>query len=115
MIYYEHAPYGKNIDVLYYVDDWVYWYTSEALGKWFVDTLGKNSYMNLFGYSHWFMPIIISQMKYHSISVDQDIYDTSVVDKYLGNATIKAGTKVFKTTFPSDIIFTQTDVSNSDE
>ena len=26
---------------LYYVDDCVYWYTSEALGKLFVDTLGE--------------------------------------------------------------------------
>ena len=29
-----------------YVDDYVYWYTSGALGKWFVDTLGKISRAN---------------------------------------------------------------------
>ena len=32
-IYYKYAPYGKNIVVLSYADDYVYWYTSEALGK----------------------------------------------------------------------------------
>ena len=37
-IYYKYAPDGKNV-VLYYVDDCVYWYTSKALGKWFVDIL----------------------------------------------------------------------------
>ena len=36
-IYYKYAPYGTKIDVLYYVYDCVYWYTSEAIGKWFLD------------------------------------------------------------------------------
>ena len=89
-IYYNYAPYGTKIVVLYYVDDCVYWYTSEALGKWFVDTLGKISHLDLFGYAHWFMSTTISQMKYHYISVDQDIYATSIVAKYLDTVTIKA-------------------------
>ena len=32
-IHYKYTPYGTNIIVLYYVDDCVYWYTSESLGK----------------------------------------------------------------------------------
>ena len=45
-IYYKYAPdVSKNI-VLSYVDDYVYWYTSEALGKWFVDTLGRRFHVN---------------------------------------------------------------------
>ena len=32
-IYYNYEPYGTKIVVLYYVDDCVYWYTSNALGK----------------------------------------------------------------------------------
>ena len=40
-IYFKYAPYGSNLVVLSYVDDFVYWYISEELGKWFVDTLGK--------------------------------------------------------------------------
>ena len=57
-IYYKYAPYGSRIVVLYYVDDLVYWYTNEAPGKWFVDTLGKIFHVNFFGYSHWFMKMI---------------------------------------------------------
>ena len=34
-IYYKYAPDGSKIVVLYYVDDCVYWYTNEDLGKWF--------------------------------------------------------------------------------
>ena len=45
-IYYKYAPYGTNVVVLSYVDDCVYWYTSEALGKWFVDALGNRLYVN---------------------------------------------------------------------
>ena len=40
-IYYKYAPYGKKIVFKSFVDDCVYWYNYEAVGKWFVDTLGK--------------------------------------------------------------------------
>ena len=39
-IYYKYAPDGSKIVVLSYVDDCVYWYTYEALGKWYLDSLG---------------------------------------------------------------------------
>ena len=32
-IYYNYAPDGSKIVVLFYVDDCVYWYTDEDLGK----------------------------------------------------------------------------------
>ena len=114
-IYYKYAPYGSKIVVLSYVDDCVYWYTNEDLGKWFVDTLGKIFHVNFLVYAHWFMSIIISQMKDHSIYVDQARYDTSIVAKYLDTATVKVSTKFYKTTFPADMVFTKEDVSTSDE
>ena len=78
-IYYKYAPDGSKIVVLSYVDECVYYYTYEALEKWFVDTLRKRLYVNLLEYVHWFTSIRISQMKDHSISVDQARYDTSIV------------------------------------
>ena len=42
-IYYKYAPDGSKIVILSYVDDCVYWYTYETLGKWFVDNLRKKS------------------------------------------------------------------------
>ena len=59
-IYYKYAPDGSKIVVLSYVDDCVYWYTNEDIGKWFVDSLGEGFHVNFLGYSHWFMSIIIS-------------------------------------------------------
>ena len=114
-IYYKYAPDGSKIVVLSYVDEFVYWYTYEALGKWFVDNLGKIFHVKFLGYAHWFMSIRISQMKDHSISVDQAIYATSVVAKYLDTATVKASTKFYNTTFPYYLIFTKEDVYTSDE
>ena len=61
------------------------------------------------------MSIRISQLKDHSISVDQAICATSVVAKYLDTATAKVRTKFYKTTLPADMIFTKEDVSTSDE
>ena len=39
-VYYKYAPDGSKLFVLYYVDECVNWYTSEELGKWFVDIHG---------------------------------------------------------------------------
>ena len=61
------------------------------------------------------MSIIISQLKHHSISVDQARYATSVVAKYLDTATVKISTKFYNTTLPADMIFTKEDVSTSNE
>ena len=80
-IYYKYAPDGSKLVVLSYVDDCFYWYTNKDLGKWFVDTLGKRFHVNFLRYAHWFISIRISQMKYHSISVDQARYDTFIVAK----------------------------------
>ena len=79
-IYYKYAPDESKI-ILSYVDDCVYWYINEDIGKWFVDTLGKRFHVKFLGYAHWFISIIISQFKDHSISVDQARYTTSIVAK----------------------------------
>ena len=106
-IYYKYAPDGSKIVVPYYVDDCVYWYKNEDLGKWFVEALEKRFHVNLLGFAHWFMSIRISQLKDHSISVDQARYATSIVAKYLDTATVKVSNKFYKTTLPSDMIFTK--------
>ena len=92
-IYYNYAPDGSKIVVLSYVDDCVYWYTNGDIGKWFIDTLGKILHVNFLVYAHWFMSIRISQLKDHSISVDQARYSTSIVAKYLDTATITVSKK----------------------
>ena len=71
--------------------------------------------MNFLGYAHWFMSIIISQIRDHSISVDQARYATSIVAEYLDTATVKEGKKFYNNTLPSDMIFTKYDKSTSDE
>ena len=106
-ICYKYAPDGSKIVVLYYVYYFIYWYTNEDLGKWFVDTLGKRFHVNFLGYAHCFMSIRISQLKDHSISVDQTRYATYIVAKYLDTATVKVSKKFYKTTLPADMIFTK--------
>ena len=71
--------------------------------------------MNFLGYAHWFTSIRISQLKDHSISVEQARYATSIVAKYLDTTTVKVSNKVYKTTLTADMIFTKEDVSTSDE
>ena len=71
--------------------------------------------MNFLGFAHWFRSIRISQLKDHSISVDQARYTTSIVDKYLDTSIVKVSNKFYKTTLASVMIFTKEDVSTSDE
>ena len=71
--------------------------------------------MNFLIFSHWFMSIRISQLRDHSISVDQDRYATSIVVKYLDTATVKVSNKFYKTTLTADMIFTKEYVPTSDE
>ena len=92
-IYYKYAPDGSKNFVLSYVDYCFYWYINEDPGKWFVDTLVKIFHVDFLEYAHWFMSIRISQLKDHSIYVDQDRYATSVVAKYLDTAIVKVSTK----------------------
>ena len=61
------------------------------------------------------MSIRISQLKDHSISVDQARYTASIVAKYLDTATVKVRKTFYKTKLPADYIFIKEDVSTSDE
>ena len=103
-IYYKYASDGTKTAILSYFDDCIYWYTYEALGKWFVDSLGKIFCVNLLGYAYWFMSNIISHMKDHYISVYQARYATSIVTKYLDTSTGNKNTKFYKTNFTPDIL-----------
>ena len=49
--YYKYAPYGSKIVVLSYVDDCVYWYINEDLGKKLL-TLWEKDYMWTSGDMH---------------------------------------------------------------
>ena len=78
-IYYKYATYVSKLVMLSYVDDYVYWYNSKELGKWFLDTIGKRFNMTFLGYLHWFISIRISQIKDQYTSVDQARYAKSFV------------------------------------
>ena len=80
-IYYKYALDGTKTVVLSYFDDCFYWYTSEALVKWFVYALGNIPHVKFLVYANWFTSIIIYQIKDHSIYVDQARYATSIVEK----------------------------------
>ena len=54
-------------------------------------------------------------MKDHYISVYQDRYATSILEKYLDTATINKSTEFYYINFPYDKIFTKDDASTSDE
>ena len=54
-------------------------------------------------------------MKDHYIFIVQARYATYIVAKYLDTATVMTIAKSYKTIFPSGIIFTKSDSSNTDK
>ena len=54
-VYYKYGPDSSKLFVLSYVDDGVYWYIYEKLGKWFLDKLGKICHLKFLVYAHLFM------------------------------------------------------------
>ena len=52
-INYKYAPDGSKLVVLYYVEEWVYWYIYDEIVKWFVDKLGNRFHVRLLGYAHF--------------------------------------------------------------
>ena len=54
-IYYKYALDEKKMLLLSYVDDCLYWYTSEVLGNWFLYALGKRFHVKFLRYAHWFI------------------------------------------------------------
>ena len=113
-VHYKYTPDETNIIVLSYVDNCVYWYTFEALGKWFLDTLIKRFHVKFLGFSHRFMLITISLIKDSSISVNKDRYTTSILTNYLNTDIVKTNTKLYKTASPFKMVFTNDYVSTSD-
>ena len=87
----QYVPDGSNLVVLSYVEDLVYWNTSEEIGHWFVDTLDKISHVNLTGYANFCIYIRTSQLKDNYISVNQDRYVNSRVPK-----TVRHGTSLHR-------------------
>ena len=53
--------------------------------------------------------------KPRKIIVECTSYATSIVDKYMDTAAVKTSKRFYKTTVPSDMIFTKDNVSTSDE
>ena len=47
--------------------------------------------------------------------MEQAIYDTSIVAKYLDTVKVKVSNKFYKITLTAEMIFTKEDVSTSDE
>ena len=113
-IYYKYAPDGSKIVVLSYVDDCVYWYTNEDLGKK-IDTLGKQNPCEIFRICTlvYVNKNFSTERPFHLCGPSQICY--LIVAKYLDTATVKVSTKFYKTTLPAEMIFTKEDVSNRDE
>ena len=93
------------------MDDCIYYYTSENLGRWFVDALGKRFNVTFLGHAHWLIIIRITQNVDVSVSADQSRYFLAIVNKYLSHAMVRAIDKHHNRFLPCDMIFKKGDAS----
>ena len=80
-----------------------------------MDTLGNILPVKFLGYVQWFIFIRISQLRDHSVSVNQARYAICVFGNDLETAAIKKNSMIHDTTLPHDIIFTKEYTSASDK
>ena len=57
--YYKYASDGSKLVMISYVYNYLYWYTSDELSDWFVDTLWKRLHINFLESSYYCISIVI--------------------------------------------------------
>jgi hypothetical protein len=105
------ADNGKEIYVLNYVDDMLYYGTCEKPVKAFEESLQQRFNLELMGQAHWYLATRISQLSNYDVELDQSRYCLSLIKKYLDAAGCKKVVHHHNTPLPLGFIPTLDDCS----
>jgi hypothetical protein len=89
------------IYVLNYVDDMLYYGTSDEKLANFEAQLSSSFDLELKGQAHWYLATRITQLANHNIIIDQTRYCNSIIRKYLDSVGCKNVVKLHTTPLPS--------------
>ena len=101
--------------LLVYVDDSLYFSTSDDMIKDFRKSLSDRFEVGFMGYAHWFLSLRISQDKNYNITVDQDRYARMLTRRHLGDVVIESKARKHDRTLPDGFVASKQDESKTEE
>jgi hypothetical protein len=106
---------GSKIYLLDYVDDCLYYGTSEASLKIFEKEISARFDLTLMGQAHWYLSTRIQQAENFDITVDQSRYCLSIIRRYLDTVGCANVVREHTTPLPLDFVPTADDNSADEE
>ena len=106
---------GSELWIIIYIDDFLYFGTTEKTRKQFEAQFGTRFNIEFQGLAHWYLASRISQDKDFNITLDQSRYSKSIVKRYLMPAGIKKIDRAVNTILPSDFVPTKNDCAETVE
>ena len=106
---------GSKIYLLDYVDDCLYYGTSEASLKIFEKEISARFDLTLMGQAHWYLSTRIQQAENFDITVDQSRYCLSIIRRYLDTVGCANVVREHTTPLPLDFVPTVDDNSADEE
>jgi len=106
---------GSVIFILNYVDDMLYYGTSDDTILTFETKLSARFNLETKGQAHWYLATRITQLASYDIILDQTRYCKSVIRKYLDSVGCKNVSRKHTIPLPCDFVPTSEDCSESED
>jgi hypothetical protein len=100
---------GSEVWLIIYVDDFLYFGTTEKARRKFELEFGTRFSIEFQGKAHWYLASRISQDKDFNVTIDQSRYAKSIVKRYLEPAGVKKSIKDFSSILPTSFFLTNKD------
>jgi len=114
-LFYQKYSDGSVIFILNYVDDMLYYETSDQTLLAFKAKLSERFNLELKGQAHWYLTTRITQLASYDIILDQTRYCEAVIKKYLDSVGCRNITRKHTIPLPTDFVATSEDCSKSEE
>ena len=108
-LFYKSNSESNVIKLLDYVDDMLYFSTSDRLIDEFKSRLAKRFDVEFLGRVHWYLSCRIRQDIDYSITIDQSRYAKAIVKQFLESAGTAEDSRTYDSPLPTDFVATADD------
>ena len=115
VLFTRHEPDGSFLRIIFYIDDGLYFATSDGALERFKKELPERFNVVFQGTAHWYLSARIHQDNQNNITMDQARYAKSIVTRYLDGAGVKRINSAHNTILPADFMPTVEDKANTME
>ena len=106
---------GSTIWLLNYVDDMLYFCTSESRRREFEKHVCKRFAVELKGRAQWYISMKLRQLNNYDIVIDQDRYVQSLLQRFLNTVRMPILDKKTSTPIPTDFVYSKDDLAETED